>query len=274
MYRLYYSILVGLICIPPSLTYGHESPYYEGKISSSVFTQQESQLIAVIELDALGVSQEEAQAITERLRARLSEYAVFDVIERNKMESILIEQGFQISGTCDTDSCVVQIGMLLGAKRMVAGSVSHLGTIYSLQIRIVDVQSGRIESVADTDEYTIEDLLIKGCSTVSRELAIYTSRSQGFDQPLITSATDNLNRRTLFYRVNIGSGLFLQRPEYLNRLPGSHLEFAIGGDLSNRFLGIFSIAYDSWEGGLYKSYAPAVGALLKGPRGFGYFGAS
>ena len=106
---------------------------------------QEPLTIGVLDLDANGVEDTEARAISERLRIHLGRTAIFEVIERNQMESIMNEIGFQVSGACDTDECVVQIGQVLGASKMVAGSVSKVGTLYSLQVRIIDIASSRID---------------------------------------------------------------------------------------------------------------------------------
>jgi len=136
-----------------------------------VLAQPETMLIAVLELDVNDVGAGEARAIAERLRVKLSEQAVFEVVERNRMQSILEEQGFQFSGACDTDECVVQVGRILGVRKVVAGSVSKVGTLYSLQVRIVDVESARIEHVAYRDVNGIEEVLTRATNEVADELA-------------------------------------------------------------------------------------------------------
>lgn len=141
--------------------------------------QPEALLVAVLDLDVIDVGEGEARAITERLRVKLAEQAIFDVVERNRMESILEEQGFQISGACDTDECVVQVGRILGVRKMVAGSVSKVGTLYSLQVRIVDVESARIEHVAYTDVNGIEQVMTDATTQVAGELARKVAGEEG-----------------------------------------------------------------------------------------------
>ncbi len=108
-------------------------------------------LVGVMELEANGVSVSEARSIADRLRIYLNRSQVFEVLERRQMEGILREQGFQLSGACDTDECVIDVGKILGARKMIAGSVSKVGIVYSLQVRIVDVTTGRIEQTAFAD---------------------------------------------------------------------------------------------------------------------------
>ncbi|MFC1499455.1 CsgG/HfaB family protein [Candidatus Zixiibacteriota bacterium] len=128
--------------------------------------------IAVLDLDANNIEEGEARAITERLRVKLTEKRdIFEVVERNRMESILSEVGFQLSGACNTDECVVQVGQILGVRKMVAGSVSRVGILYTLQVRIVDVTTGRIEEVAYEDVSGIEQVLTLATGNVADKLA-------------------------------------------------------------------------------------------------------
>lgn len=101
--------------------------------------------IAVLELDAKGgISQDEASIITDRLRAQLLKTNMFQVLERTKMEALLKEQGFQQSVFCDDTKCKAQIGKLLGVEGLVIGTVGHLDTVYTLSIRVLDVNRGVI----------------------------------------------------------------------------------------------------------------------------------
>ena len=69
--------------------------------------------IAVLELNPAGVSSVEAQIFSDRLRTDLFNTGNFIVLEREKVNEILSEQGFQTSG-CTTNECAVEIGKLIG----------------------------------------------------------------------------------------------------------------------------------------------------------------
>jgi hypothetical protein len=144
-------------------------------------------LVGVLELDPNNVDPGEARAIAERLRLYLGRQQiggqiVFQVIERNKMETIMQELGFQLSGACDTDECVVQVGKVLGASKMVAGSVSKVGTLYSLQVRIVDMQTSKIEQQAFKDVDGIERVLTEATQSVAADLAAAVQGAQPVPQ--------------------------------------------------------------------------------------------
>lgn len=116
---------------------------------SHSFAQQKI-TAAVMSLKAEGVSPSEARIISARLRVELFKTNTFALVERERMADILQEQGFQLSG-CTTDECAVEAGKLLGVKVMVAGDVGKMGKMYTLSIRLIDVQSGKILRVASED---------------------------------------------------------------------------------------------------------------------------
>ncbi|MBI4532256.1 MAG: DUF2380 domain-containing protein [Candidatus Latescibacteria bacterium] len=111
----------------------------------------EKSRIGVLELRANGVSEEEARGLTDRLRAELHRTGRFEVVEREKMQEILQEQGFQQSGACNTDVCAVEVGKLIGAEQMAAGSVSKIGQIYAVNLRLIDVERGVMVRTATED---------------------------------------------------------------------------------------------------------------------------
>jgi serine/threonine protein kinase len=127
--------------------------------------------IGVLDLNRNNVDPGEARAVSERLRIFLARTGVFIPIDRDQVELILSEHGFQLSGAIDTDEVVIQVGKILGALKMVAGSISRIGTLYSLQVRLVNVSTARIEQQAFVDVGGIEELLTSGVESVARQLA-------------------------------------------------------------------------------------------------------
>ena len=127
--------------------------------------------VAIIPLDAKGVSDIEASVLTDRLAFELFKTGLFTVLERGKMEEILTEQNFQLTG-CVTEECLVEVGQLLGVEQMMAGSVSKIGNTYSVILRLIDAESGAIVQVAGYDHQgTIDQLLSQGMSVVARSIA-------------------------------------------------------------------------------------------------------
>ncbi len=104
---------------------------------------QQAESLAILDLEGRGISAIEAASLTDRLRTALVRTGGVTVVERGQMEQILGEQDFQLTG-CTSNECAVDVGQLLGVTSIVAGSIGKVGSSFSIDIRTVDVQSGRI----------------------------------------------------------------------------------------------------------------------------------
>ncbi len=127
--------------------------------------------IAVDEFQAQGITVDEASIITNRLRSELIKTDRFTVVERGQMKTILEEQGFQQTGSCASDECMVEVGQLLGVSKMVAGSIGKIGNMFTVNVRVIDVQTGKIVLTVDSDcKCKIEDLVTRTTRDVAAEL--------------------------------------------------------------------------------------------------------
>lgn len=123
--------------------------------------------VAVMDLRGSGISESDARFLTDRLVIELQQTDVFDVMERDKMNEILKEQGFQQTGACDQTSCLVEAGRLLPVDKMIGGSVGKIGETYSIQIRLIDLKTAKVEKTAVKDfSEKIDYLLTDGVKTV------------------------------------------------------------------------------------------------------------
>ncbi len=88
------------------------------------------------------------------------------------MTEILEEQGFQQTG-CTDSQCAVQLGQMLNVQKIIAGSVDRVGEIYATSIRLIDVESGKIDHIASDDciDCSIGNVLIQSMGNVAIELA-------------------------------------------------------------------------------------------------------
>lgn len=129
--------------------------------------------VAVLELEGKGLTEMEASILTDRLRHELFQTGKYRVVERELMGEILNEQGFQLS-ECTSTECMVEIGQLLGVDQMVGGSVSKFGTMYTIAVRLVSVETGEFLGTATYDhEGRMEDLLKYGMKVVSSKLSSF-----------------------------------------------------------------------------------------------------
>ena len=167
-------ILIVIWTIPPQTSFSQEIKSYN---------------LAILDLDAKGISQIEAAYLTEYMRGQVTRLVTSDeyknktginytVVERSQIDKIF--EQFEIQNTGCTDvSCAVEFGKMLSVERIVIGSVGLVGQTYSIATRIVDVESTSTIAVADyTFTGQIDDLLTKGITSVADEL-MYGKKVKG-----------------------------------------------------------------------------------------------
>lgn len=224
------AISLWFLFVAPTVSAAPASP--DLNLSPAIQQPQQQQvdqiIIGILDLDPNNVDAGETVAITNRLRFYLGEQAIFQVIERQKMDEMIDEVGFQLSGACDTDECVVQVGKILGARKMVAGSVSKVGTIYSLQIRLVDIETSTIEFQALSDVSGVEEMLMTATRDVAEALAQKVMTQTGFTplrtgNPLVVTAGQiRIESNPAGAQILVNSSPVGPSPRTLSLEEGSH----------------------------------------------------
>ena len=101
-----------------------------GQLFPVAYAQGTKTTAAVMDLEAReGVSKNDAITLSNYLRSQLFKTQKFTIVTRENMEEILKEQKFQYEG-CVSKECVVSAGKLLGARKMLFGSIGKLKNTY------------------------------------------------------------------------------------------------------------------------------------------------
>ncbi len=106
-------------------------------VSTFAFNEE---YLAVMTLEPINLSSSEANILSERLTSKLISLKKYTVIERAHIQKVLHEQKFQHSVCTDTQ-CAVEIGKILGSNYIVIGNASKLGRTYTIDCRIIDVET-------------------------------------------------------------------------------------------------------------------------------------
>ena len=194
----------------------------------------EKPYIAILTLDVSGgIPASYAPAFTDRLRMEVFKTDAFQVMERNEMDEILKEIGFQMTG-CSSNECVIQAGRVLGVGQMVAGSISRIGEIYSISLRVIDVETAKILRVENVDCMgTVEEILTLRIQEAAQKLA-------GMDEGLSIGATEFLGKGNITIESTpAGADIFLDGHETKQKTPaviedisaGKHIIRIEKGDL-------------------------------------------
>lgn len=129
----------------------------------------EKTTVAFIGLEASGVSEASAGGIADTLLDALINTKRFEVVERERLNALMEEQGLALSG-CTTTECFVQVGQLAGASKVIVGKVSKVGETYTVTVRVVDVFLGNVE-LSESAESNSLDGLLSACRDMAARLA-------------------------------------------------------------------------------------------------------
>lgn len=102
--------------------------------------------LLVSDLIAQGSSAEEAAAITDAVVSTLSQRGLFRVVSNKDLQAILgAERQRQILGVCAQDerACASGLGEAAGARFVLTGALSRLGSTFQLSLQMLDTVKGQ-----------------------------------------------------------------------------------------------------------------------------------
>jgi len=209
-------------------------------LSNSSILSQTS--IAVIELQDKNISVNDASTLTERLRIELYKTGKFNVLERKDMVKILKEQKFQLSG-CTSEECAVEIGQLIGVEQIVCGSVSKFGfkNMYSVNVKLVSVETGKIIRTATYDYEGAENRLLTYCmKNIAYQLAgLRLSEEYSSSLSNISKKKQSYTKMDSPFKITLGIDLGI-----LSQLRnGNYISIWLGGsdnELGVRLRGLYA----------------------------------
>jgi TolB-like protein len=116
-------------------------------------------IVAVMSLQTTGgVDSSISVPLSDKLRQELLRTRRFVVVTRSEMDRIVTEQTLHLSD-CTSNDCVVRMGQILGAEKMVSGRISKLGRKYVIAAELIDVETARIDRAASVEcDCPIEEL--------------------------------------------------------------------------------------------------------------------
>ena len=156
-------------------------------------------MVAILDLDANGVSETEARSLSNELRTYITELLnskeyqsktadKYTVLERSQMDKILDQFNIQNLG-CTDIACAVEFGKMFNVERIIIGSVGLVGQTYTMSISIVDIESSvTVKGASYRTAGTRDDLLNEGIPQVSRSLFGLGKRFPYMKTAVITTA--------------------------------------------------------------------------------------
>ncbi len=127
--------------------------------------------LAILPLDAKGISDIEGSVITDRLNLELSKTGLFTILERGEMEGILLDYHFDLADG-DWERNIVTVGQLLGVNQILFSSIIKTGDTFLVIGRLFDAGSGAIVQTARFDQWaTVAQLWNPGMSVLAQTIA-------------------------------------------------------------------------------------------------------
>ena len=127
--------------------------------------------IAIIDFEGIGITNDEARVLTQRLTSEMINIGVYQVLERSEMKRLLDEQKFQYSGCVDLN-CAVELGKMLGAKYMVVGTISKVGRTFTVDSRLIYVESSEAYTSGQyTSDGSIDNVVKYGMASIAYQLS-------------------------------------------------------------------------------------------------------
>ena len=194
--------------------------------------------IAVFDLENNGLKDSEVRILSDRLQSELVKVGDYTVVERKKIEKVFEEQKFQMSGC--VEECLIEIGMLLGAKEIVIGSVGRFGSTYTISARLVNATSGEMIRSSDFDsEGGIEQLLTEGMKEVA--LRLITGLNQ--EPKKIMGLSSTMLQDSIETEILANSEIMKHGQNYLVSIDNIFLDESDFG----KYTSFFNLTYDAVE---------------------------
>lgn len=111
---------------------------------------QAKQTVAVLNIDSKGIIHN-SETMGYMVRLELEKAGVYAVMDKYEVADAVAKNKIDVN-ECYSKSCLVEAGKLLGANKMISGSVERFAEKIVITLRLFDVQSGSIEK-SDATEY-------------------------------------------------------------------------------------------------------------------------
>jgi hypothetical protein len=129
------------------------------------------ELVAVMDIEAVGASKNQAAAVSDRLREELLATHRFKLVDRSEMAKILDEQAFQQAG-CTSQECAVKAGKVLGVRKLVTGRLNRVeDDLWLMSAMMVDVETAEtVQAASIQHDGSFRNLLSDGVAKLALKL--------------------------------------------------------------------------------------------------------
>lgn len=99
--------------------------------------------VALLPFEQKGLSNEETALLTKKFAELLQSSGKFEVMPHDEMLRLIAEADFNLE-TCTYSYCLADAGKVLGVQKVMHGSITRRGKLYTLHLRLIDVRNAQI----------------------------------------------------------------------------------------------------------------------------------
>jgi TolB-like protein len=114
--------------------------------------------LAVLDFSGSEVSPGELALFGDFLTSHIVQTGRYTVVDRMQRQALLEEIEFSYSA-CTEEDCQLEIGRMLAAGSIVAGSLGRFGGRFLLNVKLIEVESGRTQNAVSRTHGSLEELL-------------------------------------------------------------------------------------------------------------------
>jgi TolB-like protein len=152
-----------------------------GKTSVAAFhlPKAKHQSFAVFALKPTGLTPETAANLTHVLSTEVKGIDGATVVSRDDIAAMLQLQAARQKTGCDDPSCMSEIGNALGVDRLITGDAGKVGSLYLVNLRLIDVRQGVVENRVTESFEGNEEQLLRSVRFATRNLLGISEPAKG-----------------------------------------------------------------------------------------------
>jgi hypothetical protein len=123
--------------------------------TANIFAQTK-QSVAVLNIDSKGIVNN-SEEMGYLVRLELEKTGVYSVLDKYEVKEIAAANKIDLA-SCFSKSCLTETGKLLKVDKMLSGNVERFGEKIVISLRLIDVESGKVEKNESTEYLNLPEI--------------------------------------------------------------------------------------------------------------------
>ncbi len=134
--------------------------------------------VAVMDLKDNGVGADVAALLTGQVAHALSRIGLFEVISREDIRNLLAHEADRNLLGCGDDDCLLNLGGVLNAQFVVAGSAGRVGERWVIGLQLLDIEQKKVARRVERDFSGGHERLLSECAVAAQQVVADILRAE------------------------------------------------------------------------------------------------